>query len=98
MENIELKVEVAKNGIEVLNQFKDFPFDVILMDVSMPKMDGFEATKLLREKDNNIPIIAMTANSYDDHKNECYSVGMTDILYKPFKAKDLYQIISKHTK
>ncbi len=40
----------------------------------MPKMDGFEATKLLREKDNNIPIIAMTANSYDDHKNECYSV------------------------
>ena len=98
LENIELKVEVAKNGIEVLNQFKDFPFDVILMDVSMPKMDGFEATKLLREKDKDIPIIAMTANTYDDHKNECYSVGMTDILYKPFKAKDLYQIISKHTK
>ncbi len=98
LEKIELKVEVASNGIEVLNQFKDYPFDIILMDVSMPKMDGFEATKLLREKDNNIPIIAMTANTYDDHKNECYSVGMTDILYKPFKAKDLYQIISKHTK
>lgn len=98
LESIELKVLVANNGIEVLNQFKDYPFDVILMDVSMPKMDGFEATKLLREKDNDIPIIAMTANTYDDHKNECYSVGMTDILYKPFKAKDLYQIISKHTK
>lgn len=98
LENINLKVEVAKNGIEVINQFNDFPFDIILMDVSMPKMDGFDATKALREKDKNIPIIAMTANTYDDHVKACYHSGMTDILYKPFKAKALYQMISKHVK
>ena len=98
LESADLKVEIAKNGIEVINQFKDFPFDIILMDVSMPKMNGFEATKSLREKDQNIPIIAMTANTYDDHVKACYDSGMTDILYKPFKSKDLYQMISKHVK
>ncbi len=98
LENAKLKVEVAKNGIEVLNQFKDYPFDIILMDVSMPKMNGFEATKELREKDQNIPIIAMTANTYDDHVKACYASGMTDILYKPFKSKDLYHMINKHVK
>ena len=98
LENVDSKVETAKNGIEVLNQFKDYPFDIILMDVSMPKMNGFEATRALREKDNHIPIIAMTANTYDNHIKSCYDSGMTDILYKPFKAKDLYQIIQKHIK
>lgn len=98
LENANLKVEVARNGIEVINQFKDYPFDIILMDVSMPKMNGFEATKSLREKDQKIPIIAMTANTYDDHIKACYESGMTDILYKPFKSKDLYQIINKHIK
>jgi CheY-like chemotaxis protein len=98
LENIGLKVEIAKNGIEVLNQYKDYPFNLILMDVSMPKMDGFEATKHLREQDQNIPIIAMTANTYDEHIKACFAAGMTDILYKPFKAKDLYKMIDKHTK
>jgi signal transduction histidine kinase/CheY-like chemotaxis protein len=98
LENIGLNVEVAKNGIEVLNQYKDYPFNLILMDVSMPKMDGFEATKHLREQDQNIPIIAMTANTYDEHIKACFAAGMTDILYKPFKAKDLYKMIDKHTK
>ena len=98
LENKNLKVEVAKNGIEVLNQFKDYPFDLILMDVSMPKMDGFEATINLRKIDRNIPIIAMTANTYDEHIKACFDSGMTDILYKPFKAKELYKIIHKYTK
>ena len=63
----------------------------------MPVLDGFEASKAIREKDLKTPIIAMTANTYQDHVKKCIDHGMNDVLYKPFKAKQLYQIIYNYT-
>ncbi len=94
---INLRVTTAINGKEAISKSLEFPYDLILMDVSMPIVDGFEASKIIRENDWNIPIIAMTANTYQDHVKKCMDSGMTDVLYKPFKAKHLYQIIHKHT-
>ncbi len=64
----------------------------------MPVLDGFEASLQIREKDLDIPIIAMTANTYQDHHKKCLDSKMTDVLYKPFKSQELYQIIYKYTK
>ena len=64
----------------------------------MPLMDGFEATKAIRETDKCIPIIALTANTYQDHYKKCIDSTMNDVLYKPFKAKQLYEMIYQYTK
>ncbi len=96
--NIGLKVVTAKNGKEVLTKFLEYPFDLILMDIQMPLMDGFEATKAIRETDKCIPIIALTANTYQDHYKKCIDSTMNDVLYKPFKAKQLYEMIYQYTK
>lgn len=98
LKNIGLHPVIASNGREAVQKFLEYPFDLILMDVSLPLMDGYEATIKIREKDPDIPILAMTANTYQDQYNKCMKVKMNDVLYKPFKAKDLYQIINKNIK
>ncbi len=98
LKHIDLRVTTAVNGKEAISKFREFPYDIILMDVSMPVIDGLVASKTIRKNDQDIPIIAMTANTYQDHVKKCLDHGMTDILYKPFKAKELYQIIHKHSK
>jgi signal transduction histidine kinase/CheY-like chemotaxis protein len=98
LKQIGLDAHIAKNGKEAVQMFLEYPFDLILMDVSMPILDGFEASLKIREKDSNIPIVAMTANTYQDHHKKCLDAKMNDVLYKPFKSKDLYQIISTYTK
>lgn len=97
LKSIGLKVETAQNGKEAFSKFMEYPFDIILMDVSMPVLDGFDTTKKIREKDHKIPIVAMTANTYQEHVDSCLDIGMNDVLFKPFKAKDLYKIIYKNT-
>jgi signal transduction histidine kinase/CheY-like chemotaxis protein len=98
LKQIDLNAQIAKNGKEAIQMFLEYPFDLILMDVSMPIVDGFEASLSIREKDSLIPIIAMTANTYQDHHKKCIDAKMNDVLYKPFKSQDLYQIINKFTK
>lgn len=98
LKQINLNAHIAKNGKEAIQMFLEYPFDLILMDVSMPILDGFEASLKIREKDLLIPIIAMTANTYQDHHKKCIDSKMNDVLYKPFKSKELYHIISKYTK
>jgi PAS domain S-box-containing protein len=87
-------VDVASNGIEAVESFKANGFDLIFMDCRMPKMDGYEATKAIREIEKEssrtpIPVIALTANvTHDDHKL-CVQAGMNDVVTKPFKRADL---------
>lgn len=97
LSQINLRVTTAINGKEAISKSLEFPYDLILMDVSMPVVDGLEASRVIREKDKKTPIIAMTANTYQDHVKKCLDQGMTDVLYKPFKAKQLYQIIYEYT-
>jgi CheY-like chemotaxis protein len=96
------KVDVASNGIEALECIKSKKYDVVLMDIQMPEMDGYEATQYIRTKFpsplSEIPIIAMTAHAYGSDITRCMAVGMNDYLSKPFKQEDLYSKIMKYLK
>lgn len=91
---------IAKNGREVLDILESDTFDLILMDIQMPEMDGYEATKAIREKEMasgiHIPIIALTANATEHDRNKCLEYGMDDFLSKPIKQQSLYETILKH--
>ncbi len=87
---------VVGNGLEALNKVKENHFDLILMDINMPIMNGREATVNIRKFDTKIPIIALTASDADSLKQELEgdnAVGFNDIIYKPFDTYEFYQII-----
>ena len=89
------------NGIDAIDKFKNNSFDVILMDIMLPEMDGFEITIEIRklEKElnvkNPIPIVALTANTLDNDRDRCIEVGMNDYLSKPFTSTQLVEKIHK---
>lgn len=94
------KVTVAKNGRQAVEHFESNPpgtFDAILMDVMMPVMDGIAATKAIRAMDRadakTIPIIAMTANAFEEDAKRCFAAGMTAHLAKPFQIEDMEKAI-----
>jgi CheY-like chemotaxis protein len=90
-------VTVAGNGKQALAVFEKQIFDVVLMDVQMPEMDGFETTAAIREREKStgkhIPIIAMTAHAMKGDKERCLASGMDEYLTKPIRGKDLFDII-----
>ena len=92
------EVTIANNGKEALDLFKKSVFDVILMDIMMPVMDGLDATQHIREyeKSHDIekitPIIALTANTMDNDRQKCLSYGMNEFMAKPFDMERLNQI------
>ena len=100
MDGMGAEVVVAKNGDEALTQFKSQEFDVVLMDCQMPVIDGFEATRVIREFEAEtgqapIWIIAVTAGALEGDRQKCLSVGMNDYLSKPFTGKQLYENLKK---
>ncbi len=88
------------NGAEVVANCSDGEFDLILMDVQMPEMDGFEATTRIREYERttgaHVPIIAMTANAMAGDRETCIKAGMDDYISKPVSRKDLEQVIARN--
>lgn len=89
-----VQIERASNGLEALQKVKEYAYDVIFMDCQMPDMDGFEATKYIREFEKNnrrspVPIIALTADAMVGDRDKCLSVGMNDYINKPFKESDI---------
>ncbi|MBB6107421.1 Signal transduction histidine kinase [Mucilaginibacter lappiensis] len=90
------KFIIAPNGLEALNKLKLNPVDVIFMDVQMPEMDGFEATRHIRKYAFKQPyIIAMTANAGPEDRELCLSQGMNDYIAKPMKTDDLVAILKR---
>lgn len=90
------EVTVANNGREAVERFKSGAFDLILMDVQMPEMDGLEATRTIRglETDgDHIPIVAMTAHAMSGDRERCLEAGMDDYLSKPIQARLLYTAV-----
>lgn len=95
------EVTIANNGLEAVELFRENKYDVILMDLMMPVMDGLEATVKIREEekinnsDRRIPIIAITANTMDNDRDTCISYGMDDFMSKPFDIEKLHEIFSE---
>jgi CheY-like chemotaxis protein len=93
------EVEIANNGVEGVELFKNKKFDLILMDLMMPLMDGFEATKEIRRIELEdkarpyTPIIAFTANTLNNDYDKCVSGGMDNILEKPFSFEKFGEIL-----
>jgi CheY-like chemotaxis protein/HPt (histidine-containing phosphotransfer) domain-containing protein len=92
-------VTVAQNGREVLDHAKKASYDLILMDCQMPEMDGFEATRLIREWEQQgsrppIPIIALTAHATQGDREHCLATGMSDYLSKPFSMEQLRAVLA----
>ena len=91
------RVKVANNGKETVKLVERNGFDLVLMDVQMPEMDGLEATKLIREREKetrkHIPIIALTANAFEEDRRKCLEVGMDDYTSKPIRIQELFKII-----
>lgn len=91
--------DTAENGEVALEKLKNSHFDLVLMDIQMPVMDGFETTKVIRQWNNeksNIPIIALTANATQKDIDKCISLGMNDCLTKPFTQEDLLRILDRY--
>jgi two-component system, sensor histidine kinase and response regulator len=95
-------VVVAANGKEAMTAWLNQPFDLILMDMQMPEMDGFQATSAIRRveaaSNSHIPIIAVTAHAMAGDRERCLTAGMDDYLSKPLRKGDLLEIIARHTK
>jgi CheY-like chemotaxis protein len=89
-------VDMASDGTEAVEAHTSRPYDLILMDSQMPVMDGFEATRRIRQLDQPQPvIIAITANALAGERERCLSLGMDDYLSKPFTAEQLRTVVRK---
>ncbi len=102
LRNVGIEVATANNGREALSmldggQEDGRHFDLVLMDLQMPEMDGFEATRLIRadERFRHLPIIAMTAHAMIEERERCLSIGMNDHLSKPIEPEVLYQTLAR---
>ncbi|MEL7146399.1 MAG: response regulator [Bacteroidota bacterium] len=96
LETLGATYETATNGKEAVDLVGINSFDLILMDVQMPVMDGWLATQQLRQNNFHRPIIALSANVYKEHIEKCLAVGMNGHLRKPFSKVDLYTMISQY--
>ncbi len=100
---LNLKADVAVNGIKALEKLNSASYDLILMDCQMPEMDGYETTKAIREgkagiEHKNITIIAMTANAMKGDKRKCLNAGMNDYLTKPIEINTIHKKLSSWMK
>ena len=94
------RVRITANGIEALACLETERFDVILMDVQMPQMDGFQATAAIREKEkttrDHVPIIAMTGYAMKGDRQRCLDAGMDSYICKPIRSKELFEIVESY--
>lgn len=98
MLNYGFEVSTAENGLECLRLLQDNYFDLILMDMQMPVMNGYETTSIIRQDPNNrhLPIIAMTAHAMTGDREKCLACGCTSYLPKPFKAEQLVEEVIRY--
>ena len=100
LKNLGFRADIAGNGKEALISLEKISYDVVLMDVQMPVMDGFEATKIIRDpssnvKNHNIPIIGMTAHAMKGYKEKCLEAGMNNYVPKPVNPQELFLAIKE---
>ena len=95
-------VEICKNGVKAVEMYSERSFDIVLMDVQMPELDGYKATEQIRRLENikktRTPIVAMTANALSGDKDKCLANGMDDYLSKPVDFNEFYKMMEKWIK
>lgn len=91
--NLGAKIKIANNGLESIELVNNENFDVILMDIQMPIMDGHEATRKLREQGVTVPIVALTAHAMKEEYNRCIASGFSDFLSKPLNRENLINLL-----
>ena len=94
-------VDTVEDGALAVEAMKSSKYDLIFMDMRMPNMDGLEATRKIRAMDHvskGLPIIALTANAFDDDRNACFDSGMNDFMTKPVSAEELSEMVRTWTK
>ncbi len=96
LEHLGVDFVIASNGKEALEESKKQDFDLVLMDIQMPIMDGYQATRAIREFNQTIPIIALTAAAMVEDKNRALDAGMNDHLTKPIEPAQLYRLIADY--
>lgn len=102
LKRMSISYDIANNGIEAVNCFKQNKYDIVFMDLMMPEMDGYEATKHMRQFEaasgaaKRTPIVAVTAN-IGASKDSCLNVGMDDYLNKPIRLDVLKATVEKYT-
>jgi CheY-like chemotaxis protein len=92
-----MSVDEAVNGIEAIELYKKNSYDLLLIDLEMPEMDGVAVAADVRKKDNQIPIVAFTAAVYENMAEDLKSKGFTDFITKPFRPEDLHKKILHYT-
>lgn len=89
------EITIAVNGEEVVAKAQEIKPDLILMDLHLPFIDGYKAIRLIK-KEQNVPIIVISACFYDDEKEKAFEAGCDDYLLKPFKLNEFLNIVKKH--
>jgi CheY-like chemotaxis protein len=96
MRKIGVSVTTVDNGKQALERALDSGFDLILMDVQMPEMNGLEATERLRKAGYTGPIVALTANALKEDRDRCHAAGCNDFLSKPIEKVSFYALVGKY--
>jgi PAS domain S-box-containing protein len=100
LEKLGYRADTAANGFEALKALETIPYDLVFMDVQMPEMDGFEATKRIRDANtpvlnHYVPVVAMTAHAMKGDRERCLEVGMDDYVSKPIRPRELAEAIGR---
>jgi two-component system, sensor histidine kinase and response regulator len=99
VEKLGYRADVAANGLEAIEALEHVGYDLVLMDCHMPEMDGFEATRAIREREGasaHIPIVALTANATSEDRDQCLAAGMDAYLSKPIRREQLRAVLDRH--
>ncbi len=96
LEKMGLEVTTVKNGVEAVDKALNEQFDIIFMDIHMSNMDGYEATRLLRNKGIETPVVALTADAMKGHDRQCIAAGCTDYIAKPIDRRHLARVVRKY--
>jgi CheY-like chemotaxis protein/HPt (histidine-containing phosphotransfer) domain-containing protein len=98
LERLGFAADAVANGVEAIEALSRVPYDIVLMDLQMPEMDGIEATRIIRqaEKDGGrVPIVALTANALEGDRDRCLAAGMDDYLSKPIVESELRRVLAR---
>jgi CheY-like chemotaxis protein len=100
LKKLGLEADIASNGLEAISMLERACYDLVLMDVQMPEMDGFDATRHIRANpglapNDSVPIIAMTANAMQGDRELCLDSGMNDYLTKPIALRGLVEVLQR---